>query len=281
MIVASEWHRAQTSLVPWVILGAGYTGGMLATRLVEEGHEVIVTRRTAANAHAAALALASPRAHGIAVDLDEPSTLAALPADATIVCTAPPGADPSTTRALRGRRIIYLSSTAVYGPGHGAWVDESWPIAPITAAGRARAAAEASVPPHAAVLRVAGIHGPGRGLLERIRAGTYRIVGDGSAHISRIHIADLVEAIVRAGSCDIAGPINIADDDPAPIGDVADAIAAHLGVPPPPRVSIDSVDPELAGMLLADRRIANRRMKEALGVTLRYPSWRALVDGDA
>ena len=52
-----------------------------------------------------------------------------------------------------------------------------------------------------------------------------------------------------------------------------DAIAANLGLPPPPRVSADSVAPEIAGMLTADRRIANQRMKQ-LGITLRYPSWR-------
>jgi nucleoside-diphosphate-sugar epimerase len=62
------------------------------------------------------------------------------------------------------------------------------------------------------VLRAAGIYGPGRGLLERIRAGSYRIVGDGSAHVSRIHVIDLVDAIIRAGATTFAGPINVADD---------------------------------------------------------------------
>ncbi|HEU4614307.1 MAG TPA: hypothetical protein VFS15_19565, partial [Kofleriaceae bacterium] len=130
-------------------------------------------------------------------------------------------------------------------------------------------------------LRVAGIHGPGRGLVERIRAGTYRIVGDGSAHVSRIHVDDLVEAIVRAGASTVAGAVNVADDDPAPIGEVADAVAAQLGLPPPPRVPAASVDAEIAGMLAADRRIANRRMKEELGVVLRYPSWRSVLSAAA
>jgi len=248
--------------VKWLVIGAGYTGSRLAARLASDGHEVVVTRRTAGDGV-------------LAFDLAAP---APLPAADVLVCTAPPGADPGAElRGLVAPRIIYLSSTAVYGPGGGRWVDEHWPVAPTTRAGRARAAAEAALTGNAIALRVAGIHGPGRGIVERLRSGSYRIVGDGRAHVSRIHVEDLVEAIVRAGTSAVAGAINIADDDPAPIGEVADAIAAHLGLPPPPRVPIDAVDPELAGMLAADRRIANTRMKQALGVALRYPSWRTLI----
>ena len=57
-------------------------------------------------------------------------------------------------------------------------------------------------------------------------------------------------------------------------GEVADAVAARLGRPPPPRVPASAVAPEVAGMLTANRRIANRRLREQLGVALRYPSWR-------
>jgi nucleoside-diphosphate-sugar epimerase len=269
--------------VPWVILGAGYTGGLLAERLVREHQQVIVTRRDAGNASAAAASLgAMANARGIAMDLARPETLV-FPDGAIVVCLAPPGDDPAAeiqalAHAARGsERLVYVSSTGVYAPAHGAWVDESFTIAPQTRTGRARAAAEAALPADAVSLRAAGIYGPGRGLLERIRAGTYRIIGDGSAHVSRIHVTDLVDAIVRAAATTFAGPINIADDEPAPIGHVADAVANRLGLPPVPRVSVSDVDPEVAGMLTADRRIANGRMKEKLGVSLRYPSWQTLL----
>ena len=283
-------------MATWVIIGAGYTGGQLAERLVRSGEDVIVTRREAGNAAAAAQSLIpsggrlrSGRVRGVAVDLADPATLAGvIPDGAIVVCTAPPGDDPVTemtgllAAAHSAARIVYVSSTGVYGPGHGAWVDETAPVAPHTRAGRARAAAEAALGSQAIALRAAGSHGPGRGLVDRIRAGTYRIIGDGRAHVSRIHVVDLVEAIVRAGTT--ASPasraVNAADDDPAPIGEVADAVAAHFGLPPPPRVAADSVDPEVAGMLTADRRIANRRMKDELGVVLRYPSWRSVLSGD-
>ncbi|HSS02458.1 MAG TPA: hypothetical protein VLM79_35605, partial [Kofleriaceae bacterium] len=111
-----------------------------------------------------------------------------------------------------------------------------------------------------------------------IRAGVYRVIGDGTSHVSRIHVVDLVAAILAAAASTFVGPVNAADDDPAAIGDVADQIAARLGLAPPPRVPVEAVSPEVAGMLTADRRITNRRLREDLGVALRYPSWRVALD---
>jgi nucleoside-diphosphate-sugar epimerase len=266
---------------PWILVGCGYTGTRLARVLVGQGADLTITRRTSAAAQESAEMLG---ARGVMADLSDPATLmGVIPADAIVVCLAPPGAAPENeirgliAAAQHARRIVYVSSTGVYAAGGGAWVDEQWPIAPITPSGAARVLAERALA-EAAVshvsLRVAGIYGPGRGLVDRLRAGTYRIIGDGSSHVSRIHVDDLALAIVRAGRSTASGAINIADDDPAPIGEVADALAAKLGVAPPPRVSPASVSAEVAGMLTADRRIANRRMKDELGVVLRYPSWR-------
>lgn len=249
----------------WLVIGAGYTGSRLVERLRAEGESVTATRR-----------------HGgegaLELDLSRPETVR-VPGDAIVACLAPPGGDPAAEVSLLAgaRRLVYVSSTGIYAPAQGDWVDESWPLEPVTAAGRARLIAERALPQGAISLRVVGIHGPGRGLVDRIRAGTYRIVGDGRAHVSRIHVDDLVEAIVRAGRSEVAGPVNVADDDPAPIGEVADAIAAHLGVAPPRRLDPSEVDPEIAGMLNANRRVTNARMKRELGVVLRYPGWRDVL----
>ena len=260
-------------MTSWIIVGCGYVGTALARRLVAAGDDVTVTRRDPAAVQATALAVG---ARGLAVELAQP--IAPFPAGAVVVCLAPPSADPAgeiahLVAASRGR-LVYVSSTGVYAPGGGAWVDEAWPLEPVTAAGRARLAAERALPASAIALRAAGIYGPGRGLAERLRAGTYRIIGDGSSHVSRIHVDDLVEAIVRAAATTTTGAVNIADDDPAPIGELADAIAGALGVAAPPRVPVAAVEPEVAGMLAADRRIANTRMKRELGVVLRYPTVR-------
>lgn len=266
---------------PWLIIGCGYTGAYLARALIGQSADVTITRRDGEAVQAAADQLG---ARGVRVDLAEPATLGGIvAADSIVVCLAPPGPNPAgeiaalVAETRHAKKLVYVSSTGVYAPAAGAWVDESWPLAPTTAHGEARVTAEralatAKIP--WIVLRAAGIHGPGRKLVDRIRAGTYRIVGDGTTHVSRIHVVDLVAAIIAAGTSDVTGFVNVADDDPAPIGEVADAIADRLGVAHPPRVPADSVPPETAGMLTADRRIANRRLKEALGVELRYKSWR-------
>jgi nucleoside-diphosphate-sugar epimerase len=273
---------------PWVVVGCGYTGTRLARTLVGLGADLTITRR---DRDAATELAGQLGARGLRVDLADPSSLAGIiPPEAIVVCLAPPGGDPAgeiralVAAAADAQRIVYVSSTGVYPAAAGAWVDESWQVAPTTPSGAARVSAEAALAESRVpwiALRAAGIHGPGRGLVDRIRTGTYRIVGDGRSHVSRIHVDDLALAIIHAGTLDVTGAVNIADDDPAPIGEVADAIAAQLGVAPPPRVPVETVTAEVAGMLTADRRIANTRMKRELGVTLRYPSWRdAMLTGD-
>src|SRR5450631_2667803 len=170
----------------WLIIGAGYTGSALARRLVADGEGVIVTRRSLAAAQQLATEI---KCSGIALDLAAPEGKA--PDGSIVVCCAPPGDHPAAEAAnlaayaAPARRLIYVSSTGVYAPGGGAWVDESWPLEPTTASGEHRLAFERALPARAVILRAAGIHGPGRGIEERLRAGTYRIVGDGRAHVSR------------------------------------------------------------------------------------------------
>lgn len=242
----------------WLIIGCGYTGTQLARTLASQGGagEVTITRRDGEVARALGAALG---VRGERLDLSDrsdrradPGAALVVPPGAIVVSTAPPGGDPAgEIRALlalaRGAaRLVYVSSTGVYGPGHGAWVDETWPVAPITESGRARAAAEAALAGAAVpwvALRAAGIYGPGRGLVDRIRAGTYRVIGEGTSHVSRIHVVDLVAAIVAAAGSSVTGAINVADDDPAPIGEVADAVAARLRLPPQPRVPTAAVRP--------------------------------------
>jgi nucleoside-diphosphate-sugar epimerase len=266
---------------PWVIIGCGYTGAYLARALVGREVSLTVTRRDRTAAEEMAQQL---KARGAGVDLGEPSTLeGVIPDGAIVVCLAPPGHDPEfemktlVRAAQHAAKIVYVSSTGVYAPAHGEWVDETWPVAPATGSGRARVAAEAALAEATVpviILRAAGIHGPGRKMSDRIREGTHRVIGDGTSHVSRVHVIDLVAAIIAAGTKPVTGVVNIADDDPSPIGEVADAFAAKLGVAPSPRVHADSVSPELAGMMTANRRIANKRMKQELGVVLRYASWR-------
>jgi len=274
----------------WFVIGCGYVGRALARRLTATGAEVTVTRRTSAAAEAEA---AATGARAAALDLDATVPASSLaPPGAVVVSLVPPGDVPGrreralTAAIARPARLIYVSSTGVYAAGGGALVDEDWPLEPITDTGRARLAAERALTTTAdaagldwTILRPAGIYGPDRGVAARIRAGSYRVIGHG--HVSRIHVDDLVTAIIAAGTPEAPrrAIYNVADDDPAPSAVVADAVAAALGLPAPPRVPAQDVSADVAGMLTADRRIDNRRLKRELGVSLAFPSWRVELAG--
>jgi nucleoside-diphosphate-sugar epimerase len=261
----------------WVILGCGYTGERLAARLLAAGARVVATSRSAERA--AALSRAGPE--GRVVDPRDPASIADVlePGDRVVdsVPTDPRGphtpALVAAAACVRPARVVYLSSTGVYGAR--GWIDEDTPAAPVTAAGRARLAEEAplrSSDLSVVVLRVAAIHGPGRGVAERIRAGTYRVVGDGAGHVSRIHVEDLVSVIVAAATHP-APPRDVyvvADDAPTTVRAHADRVAAALGLPSPPSIPASEAPPLLVEMQTADRRVRNARVKTELGVVLRH-----------
>lgn len=296
---------------PWVIIGCGYTGTRLARRLLAAGATVRATRRTpeATRELAAELGpVAGGRLATMALDLAALATLAtpAAPADAAagepgqlatwlagaiLVDAAPPV--PGNARgeahlvacaaAADARRIVYISSTGVYPPGDGSWTDEDAPVGPASDQGQARLAAENAILDgarasaiEAVSLRAAGIYGPGRGVPTRLHQGTYRIIGDGDTFVSRIHVDDLVAVILAAATVPLLPrPVyNVADDEPETSRAYAYAVADILGVPRPPSVPVSAVDPWIAAMMRANRRISNQRLKQELGVELAYPTWR-------
>jgi nucleoside-diphosphate-sugar epimerase len=279
----------QVSDAPWLLVGCGYTGTRLARRLLAAGAQVVATRRTQEGATRTDAELDG--AHVRVADLLEPGTLDRLvPPSAIIVHTAPPGTAASVgeenlvaaAAAARARRIVYVSSTGVYGRGTGNSIDERAPVAPSGPMGQRRleaesallaAAARAGLP--AVSLRAAAIYGPGRGSHVSIAAGTHR-VPDTAGFVSRIHVDDLGSAILAAALAETLphAIYNVADDEPTQARSFADAVAEVLGVPPPPTVAPDQSSPAARELLGGDRRISNRRLVEELGVELAYPTWR-------
>ncbi len=202
-----------------------------------------------------------------------------IPAGAIVVDTAPPEAGSTRgeshlvacAHAARARRIVYVSSTGVYPPGDGSWTDEDAPVGPTSDQGRARLAAESEIIEgaracgvEAVALRAAGIYGPGRGVPTRLHLGNYRIIGDGDTFVCRIHVDDLVTIVLAAATVPSLprAVYNVADDEPETSRVYAYAVADILGVPPPPSVPASAVEPWVATMMRANRRIANRRVKE-------------------
>jgi nucleoside-diphosphate-sugar epimerase len=180
--------------------------------------------------------------------------------------------------------VGYLSTTNVYGDHGGGWVDESTPVMPSGERGRRRAQAEAGwlalqkrrgVPVH--IFRLAGIYGPGRSALEALKNGTVRRVSKPGQVFSRIHVEDLVAVLRASMARPRPGAIyNVCDDEAAAPDDVVAYAAALLGCAPPPLQ--DFAQAELSPMAKSfyddNKRVANRLIKDELGVRLRYPTYR-------
>jgi len=273
--------------------GLGYCALRLADSLLAEGWTVAGTCRAAAARDALRARGIDAHLFGDGVRLD-PSALAG---GTHLLTSIPPGEAGDPVLAAHGGDIAaaatfrwagYLSTTGVYGDRGGGWVDEDTPPRPGMARTRRRAAAEAQwrdygsahgIPTH--IFRLAGIYGPGRSVLDQVRAGTARRLVKPGQLFSRIHVDDIVAVLRASMARPNPGAIyNVCDDEPAPTPEVVAYAAGLLGVAPPPEVPFE--DAELSPMALSfyaeNRRVRNGRIKRELGVTLRYPDYRAGLD---
>jgi nucleoside-diphosphate-sugar epimerase len=269
--------------------GLGYTALALARRLMAEGWSIAGTTRAAAKQ-------AQLRAQGFEVHsferdrpLEDP-VRALAGATHVLISIAPDAAgDPVLDHHLADLQRCatldwagYLGTTGVYGDRSGAWVSESDAVAPTMPRTRRRAAAEvrwraSGLPAH--VFRLAGIYGPGpgRNALDAVRAGTARRIVKPGQVFGRVHVDDIVAALCAS----MAGPnpgavYNVADDEPAPPQDVIAFACRLLGVAPPPEVPYDEAElsPMARSFYADNRRVCNARIKDELGVSLRYPTYR-------
>ncbi|MEE9385014.1 MAG: NAD-dependent epimerase/dehydratase family protein [Nannocystaceae bacterium] len=275
----------------WVILGCGYTGRRIGDRLLAEKECFTATTRSEAT-------LAELRGRwdddgeATLTTLGTVSSIESLIEEGAVVVNSIPPSDEGVELEVRiaracssagARRLIYLSSTGVYGRCGIDPIDEQTPVGPIHARGERRLRAEQTIRNEAAALglecvalRIAAIYGPDRGVHVRLARGEYRIFGDGQGRVSRVHVDDLVSAIVAAGR---ATPLQsdvycIADDLPSGSREHADGVAAMMGLSPPPTSPESEASASLRAMHGADRSISNRRAARELGWSLRYPSWR-------
>ena len=267
-------------------LGHGYSAQALARLLIPQGCRVIGTTRSPANA-------ASLRAQGVEPVLWQ-DDLSGLLAQSTHVLSsiAPDESGDPVLRRYAGqiakaplRWVGYLSTTAVYGDHQGGWVDETTPLTPTTARGAARVAAEQAwsalgLPLH--IFRLAGIYGPGRGPFEKVRDGTARRIIKPGQVFSRIHVDDIAQVLLASiNRPEPAAVYNVCDDDPAPPEDVLSHAAHLLGLPDPPEVLYETaaMTPMARSFYAESKRVRNDRIKTALGVRLRFPTYREGLAG--
>ena len=184
--------------------------------------------------------------------------------------------------------VGYLSTTGVYGDHQGNWVDEGTPLRPSTRRGKWRAEAEAEwqtmgLPLH--IFRLAGIYGPGRGPFSKVREGMARRIIKPAQVFSRIHVEDIAQVLAASIAQPNSGSVyNLCDDDPAPPQDVIGHAAELLGLPLPEAVEYEKANltPMARSFYAENKRVRNDRIKDELGVVLKYPDYRvglqALLD---
>ena len=265
-----------------LIIGQGYTGTAILHRARRAGWNARITSRQPASA-------------GV-VAFDAPGLLDGV---THLVVTAPPGTlgDPvwaahaAGLRAAPLRWVGYISTTGVYGDRQGGWVEEDTPPAPGQERSRRRLAAEAQwreLAPRLAldIFRTGGIYGPGRSALDDVRAGTARRVVKPGHAFGRIHRDDIARALLAAASRP-PGPgtriLHLVDDAPTEPAEVTLEACRLLGAPPPPPLPFAEAYARMSEMGRSfwdeNRRVANRRTKQALGIEWAYPTYREGLAG--
>jgi nucleoside-diphosphate-sugar epimerase len=262
---------------PLVVLGCGFVGREVARLAAGRGFDVIGTTRGAPDEVSRA-----PRLEARSFEMRVVPVLTRAIAEelvprgaAVLVAFAPDGrTDAEIAPVLAEARVVYISTTGVYGRARG-HVDESTEVDPSEPRAAERLAAERAYRDRGAtVLRAAGIYGPFRGLHRRLLEGTFRIPGSGTNVVSRIHVTDLATwclAMLGPPGEPHRGEVFVAADDaPVPQMEVIRWLCARLHLELPPEAPIDQVAPTLRH----DRAVDNSRIKRALSSSMIYPTYR-------
>ncbi len=174
--------------------------------------------------------------------------------------------------------VGYLSTTGVYGNTDGGWVDENSPANPNNERSKWRVEAEKQwLDLGAQVFRLSGIYGPGRSAIDDLKNGTARRVLKPNQFFSRVHVEDIAHVLAASVAKPAPGEIyNCADDYPCSAAEVVEFAAKLTGLTPPPLVPFE--DAEMSEMArsfyLSSRRVRNDKIKQNLGVRLKYPTYR-------
>lgn len=272
--------------------GYGFSASALGALLGPAGWTLAGTCRTAEGCRALVDAGVDAVPFSREAPLAEPAQ--SLAGTTHLLLSIPPDADGDPAFDCHGADIAaieglewigYLSTTGVYSDTGGAWVDESATPAPTSARGRRRLQAERDWLVFGEerglavqVFRLAGIYGPGRNALATVRRGTAKRIAKPGHVFSRIHVADISQVLAASIAKPRADAIyNVCDDEPAPAADVVAHACTLLGVDPPPLTPLEDADlsPMARSFYADNRRVSNDRIKAELGVTLRYPNYRA------
>ncbi|MEK0449919.1 MAG: hypothetical protein RL088_2187 [Verrucomicrobiota bacterium] len=178
---------------------------------------------------------------------------------------------------LSPQRFVFCSSTSVYAQTDGGWVDESAEANPGRETGRILRATEDFVLARGgAVVRLAGIYGPGRSvLLRKFFSGEAVIEGDGLRWVNQIHRNDAASGLALTLRDLPPGIYNLADDQPTAQVEIYRWLAARFGKACPPFGPVD----ENRKRGVTNKRVSNARLREC-GWSAEFPSFFSAVDRD-
>lgn len=279
-----------------LIIGTGYVGLPIGRELTRQGHKVFGLQRsqdTAAELQAAGI---SP----LIANITEPEQLIKLPRgyDWVVNCVGSSGGGvddyrriyfegmrnviewlaPTSRSDIGAPKIVYTSSTSVYGQNDGSVVDESSPTEPVAQTARVlletekallQAARQRNFP--AIILRVAGIYGPGRGYwFKQFMSGEARMEGKGERILNMIHRDDVVGCIITALERGRPGNIyNVVDDEPVSQFVFFSWLASFLHKPLPP--TNDEITRKRG---VTNKKVLNLKLKTELRYQFKYPTFR-------
>ncbi|MEB3170703.1 MAG: SDR family NAD(P)-dependent oxidoreductase [Synechococcaceae cyanobacterium] len=281
---------------PWgigrvLVLGGGYTGRRFARHLAAHGVPALLTgRQPPEPTPDGTPSLAWLRFDSAAAAVPSAADLAGVSHVLVTIPPDPSGEDPvlrhlgPTLRALHPAWVGYLSTTGVYGSSGGAWVNEESPTNPAPGRSAARLASEqawrdSGLPLH--VFRLPAIYGPGRTPFASLRNGEARLIHKPGQVFSRIHVDDIVGAILhtlRLPSERRPDTLILADAQPCPSSETLGYAAHLLGLKLPPLQRWEEVAPSLSPMARSfwseNRRADSRRLRNSLGYRLQHPTYR-------
>jgi len=276
-----------------LLLGCGDIG-MLLLPLVRNRFRVFAVTSD----HSRCEALRNAGAIPLVANLDNRKTLVRLGKLAQyIVHMVPPkteGAKDQRTRNLicvlpDGAKLVYVSTTGVYGDCSGAQFDETRPVNPQSDRSRRRVDAELVLRAWSrraggrlGILRVPGIYAADRLPIERLKKGLPALRADDDVYTNHIHAYDLARIIALALFRTLPGRIyHAVDDSKLKMGDYFDLVADSLQLPRPPRLPRAELPSKLSPMAMSfmseSRRLLNTRLKSELAFELRYPTVQDLL----
>ncbi len=277
-----------------LIVGFGDVGERLASMLINRYRVFALVRKSDRASFARKLGVIP-----VLGDLDDPQSLNRIAGLADIVCHfAPPplrGTEDSRTRHLLAalhqnratmlpQRLVYISTTGVYGDCDGDWIDEARNVAPSTDRAIRRVHAESLLRQWGvrtgvkiSILRAPGIYASDRLPTERLHKGTPALIAADDVFTNHIHADDLARAALTAITRALPNRIyNVVDDSDMKMGDYFDVVADHFQLAHAPRVSREVAATVISAPMLSfmseSRRIGNQRLKRELRFRFNYPT---------